>query len=180
MNAKYTARCRIGHDDKKFALLLATIGAPGLYDKVGNRIRGRINVLSIGPSGLAKRKLGREVIRLRPNSRYISAKNTTGGSMTCMILRENDKLVLHLSPVSLAKNATCFVNEFDKLSPVNQDNLLEVMEEGGVDANKFAKLLHIDAPTTIMASANPLNNKWSDDNKISLKEIPFSATILNR
>jgi DNA replicative helicase MCM subunit Mcm2 (Cdc46/Mcm family) len=170
----------IGHDDKKFALLLATIGAPEFYDKDGNRIRGRINVLSIGPSGLAKTKLGREVIRLRPNSRYVSAKNTTGGSMTCMILRENEKLVLHLGPVPLAKNAICFVNEFDKLSPENQDNLLEVMEEGRIDANKFAKLLHIDAPTTIMASANPMNNRWNDYTKISLDEIPFSATILNR
>jgi replicative DNA helicase Mcm len=81
---------------------------------------------------------------------------------------------------SYATCKECELYEFDKLSPENQDNLLEVMEEGRIDANKFAKLLHIDAPTTIMASANPVNNKWNDYNKISLQEIPFSATILNR
>jgi len=158
-------------------LILATIGAPEDRDK---GVRGRINVLLIGPPGLAKTKLGREVIKLRPNSRYVSGKNTTGRSLTAMILPEDEKLVLHLGPVPLARNAICYVNEFDKVEPKEQDNLLEVMEEGIIPINKFANLLEIKAPTTIVASANPKNNKWLDMKKISLDEIPFSSIILNR
>jgi DNA replicative helicase MCM subunit Mcm2 (Cdc46/Mcm family) len=170
----------IDNADKKLALLLATIGAPESSDKQVNTIRGRINVLLIGPPGLAKTKLGREVIKLRQNSKYVSAKNTTGKSMTAMILPMDEKLTVHLGPVPFAKNAICFVNEFDKLPPEDADSLLEVMEEGTINMNKFAKNLEIPSPTTIMASANPCNNEWKDPDKISLEEIPFSAAILNR
>jgi replicative DNA helicase Mcm len=165
----------IGHEDKKLALLLSLIGAPET-----NGIRGRIHELLIGPPGLAKTKLGRELIRARRNSRYVSAKNTTGKSLTGMVLKEEDSYVLNLGPVPLAKNAVCVINEFDKMFPEEQDNLLDVMEEGEFTVNKFAKLRTIRSPTTILATANPKNNKWKDSSSISLDEIPFEAIILSR
>jgi DNA replicative helicase MCM subunit Mcm2 (Cdc46/Mcm family) len=97
-----------------------------------------------------------------------------------MILSENGRLSMHFGPAVLAKHAVCFVNEFDKLDPSQQDALLEVMEEANVHMNKFAKLVKIPAPTTIVASANPRNNKWMDPTKIDLQEIPFSNLIINR
>jgi replicative DNA helicase Mcm len=164
----------IGHEYEKLALLLAVVGGPE------NAIRGRINVLLIGPAGLAKTKLSKEVIKLRRGSRYVSAKNTTGGSLTAMVLKEEESYTLNLGPVPLAKNAVCVINEFDKMKPEEQDSLLDVMEEGEITVNKFAKLRRIKSPTTIIATANPKNNKWQDPNRIDLEEIPFEATILSR
>ena len=143
----------IKESHKKLGLILCAIGAPET-----KRHRGRINGLMIGPPALAKTKLGQEIIKTRFNSRYVSGKNTTGGSLTAMILNENGKLSMHFGPAVLAKNAICFVNEFDKLDPKQQEAALEVMEEGNVHLNKFAKLVKIPAPTTIIASANPRNN----------------------
>jgi replicative DNA helicase Mcm len=165
----------IGHEDKKLALLLSLIGAPET-----NAIRGRIHELLIGPPGLGKTKLGRELIRSRRNSRYVSAKNTTGKSLTGMVLKEEDSHILNLGPVPLAKGAVCVINEFDKMYAEEQDNLLDVMEEGEFTVNKFAKLRTIRSPTTIIATANPKNNKWKDPDSISLDEIPFEAIILSR
>jgi DNA replicative helicase MCM subunit Mcm2 (Cdc46/Mcm family) len=165
----------IKESHKKLGLILCAIGAPE-----NNRHRGRINGLMIGPPALAKAKLGQEIIKTRFNSRYVSGKNTTGGSLTAMILNENGKLSMHFGPAVLAKNAVCFVNEFDKLDPKQQEAALEVMEEGNVHMNKFAKLVKIPAPTTIIASANPRNNRWLDPNIIKSEEIPFSSLILNR
>jgi DNA replicative helicase MCM subunit Mcm2 (Cdc46/Mcm family) len=165
----------IKESHKKLGLILCAIGAPE-----NNRHRGRINGLMIGPPALAKTKLGQEIIKTRFNSRYVSGKNTTGGSLTAMILNENGKLSMHFGPAVLAKNAVCFVNEFDKLDPKQQEAALEVMEEGNVHMNKFAKLVKIPAPTTIIASANPRNNRWLDPNIIKSEEIPFSSLILNR
>jgi DNA replicative helicase MCM subunit Mcm2 (Cdc46/Mcm family) len=85
------------------------VGAPE------NTIHGRIHVLLIGPPGLAKTKLSKEAIKVRRNSRYVSAKNSTGKSLTAMILKEGDNYVLNLGPVPLAKNELCVVNEFDKM-----------------------------------------------------------------
>jgi DNA replicative helicase MCM subunit Mcm2 (Cdc46/Mcm family) len=80
-----------------------------------------------------------------------------------------------------ARNAILFINEFDKLPQEDQDNLLEVMDEGVIDMTTFAKEFHIPAATTIIASANPVNNKWIDaQGRIYLKEIPFSSIMLSR
>ena len=88
----------MGNEDKKLALILSMVGAP---EK--NIIRGRIHALLIGPPGLAKTKLSREAIKVRRNSRYVSAKNSTGKSLTAMILKEGDNYVLNLGSVPLAK-----------------------------------------------------------------------------
>src|SRR5215212_427245 len=165
----------IGHEDKKLALLLSLIGAPE-----SNGVRGRIHELLIGPPGLAKTKLARELIQAKRNSRYVSAKNTTAKSLTGMVLKEDESYILNLGPVPLAKNAVCVINEFDKMYPEEQDNLLDVMEEGEFTVNKFAKLRTIKSPTTLIATANPKNNKWKDPDSISLDEIPFEAIILSR
>ena len=114
------------------------------------------------------------------NSKYVSGKNTTGGSLTAMILSDNNQLTLHLGAAPLAKNAFLFINEFDKLQDESKDNLLEVMEEGEIIVNKFTQLREISSPTSTIASANPRNEVWIYPDEIGLEEIPFSRRILSR
>jgi replicative DNA helicase Mcm len=97
-----------------------------------------------------------------------------------MVLKEDESYILNLGPVPLAKGAVCVINEFDKMYPEEQDNLLDVMEEGEFTVNKFAKLRTIRSPTTIIATANQKNNRWKDRDNIGLDEIPFEAIILSR
>ena len=172
----------IGHYDDKLTLLLGAIGAPEYHNKQTKHqlVRGRINILLIGPPGEAKTALGKEALKLRMNSKYVSGKNTTGGSLTAMILADDNQLTLHLGAAPLAKGAFLFVNEFDKLQDESKDNLLEVMEEGEIIVNKFAQIREISSPTSIIASANPRNEVWMYPGEIGLEEIPFSRRILSR
>ena len=64
------------------------------------------------------------------------------------------------------------------MSDEDKDNLLEVMEEGRIDGAKYAMPFKIPSPTTIMVSANPVDNKWSSPDRIYLEDIPFSPLIL--
>ena len=94
-----------------------------------------------------------------------------------MILNDNGKLTMHFGPAVLARGGICFVNEFDKLDASHQNSLLEVMEEGTVHMNKFAKIVKIPAPTTIIASANPRNDNWLYPNKIQRRNTIFNADL---
>jgi hypothetical protein len=54
------------------------------------------------------------------------------------------------------------------------------MEEGKFTINKQGVNARIKAPTTIIASANPINGIWKDDNKVDLNEIPALKPLLDR
>ena len=98
----------VGHYDDKLTLLLAAVGAPEYYDKQTKQqlVRGRINTLLIGPPGEAKTVLGKEALKLRLNSKYVSGRNTTGGSLTAMILSDDNQLTLHLGARTTCKECS--------------------------------------------------------------------------
>jgi hypothetical protein len=67
------------------------------------------------------------------------------------------------------------------LDPEDQAHLLDVMEEGDFTINKHGINARIVSPTTIIASANPVNNSsWAEDQKINLNEIPALKPIIDR
>ncbi|HSF50155.1 MAG TPA: AAA family ATPase, partial [Nitrososphaeraceae archaeon] len=143
--------------------------------------RYRINILIIGDPGLGKTLSLKRIIKLVPNSRYESSQNSSGKSLTAIISKEDENYILRLGPVPLAKWAICALNEFGRLDPEDQGHLLDVMEEGEFTINKHGINAKIISPTTIIASANPVNNSsWSDDLKINLNEIPALKPIIDR
>ena len=81
----------------------------------------------------------------------------------------------------LAKWAICALNEFGSSNPEDQGHLLDVMEEGDFTINKHGINARIVSPTTIIASANPVNNaSWSENQKVNLNEIPALKPIIDR
>lgn len=188
----------IGHNYIKKGLLLAAVntaigcsqdnGSDGLrliksnnYNSNSSTRRDRINILIIGDPGLAKTLSLKRIVKLVPNSRYESSQNSSGKSLTAIISKEDENYILRLGPVPLAKWAICALNEFGRLDPEDQGHLLDVMEEGDFTINKHGINARIVSPTTIIASANPVNNSsWSEDQKINLNEIPALKPIIDR
>ena len=68
----------------------------------------------------------------------------------------------------------------------DQGLLLDTMQEQEFTTNKFGQNFHVDAPTAIIASANPVGGSWksyeSDDNdvRIDLDKIPMIKPLVDR
>ena len=160
----------IGYEHVKKGLLLCAVNSDSDNVSVyGSNIlrRERIHALLIGETGLAKSKFLKAVTRLVPNSRYESGQNSSGKSLTAIVSKEDENYMLRLGPASLAKNAICAINEFGRTSFEDQSHLLDIMEEGEFTINKHGINATIEATTTLIFSANPINGStWSSEERI--------------
>jgi replicative DNA helicase Mcm len=168
----------IGNEHNKKGLLLCAVNSAA--DNQNSSRRERIHSLSIGPPGLGKSKLLRAATRLISNSRYESGgRNSSGKSLTAIVVKEEENYVLRLGPLPLAKNALCAIDEFGRTEYEDQTHFLNVMEEGEFTINKHGINATIKATTTIIASANPIGT-FNDDDIIGIDQIPALKPIIDR
>ncbi|NOJ32969.1 MAG: hypothetical protein DA329_12610, partial [Candidatus Nitrosocosmicus sp.] len=176
----------IGHEVVKEGILLAAVNTGVKNQEYTNTSRRqktkreRINMLLIGPPGLAKSSLLRSAARLVKNSRYESAQNSTGKSLTAIISKEDDMPTLRTGPVPQSRYAFCALNEIAGLAFDEQKHLLDIMEEGFFTKNAYGINATIHSPTTIIASSNPISTDWKDAEKINTHEIPLLGPLKDR
>jgi MCM P-loop domain len=165
----------IGHNDAKLGILRSIVG--GVEH---GKIRGRINTFLVGDPGTAKSNLAREAVEVKPNSRYVSGPHSSAKTITAIMDKENDSLVLRHGAIPLSRGAICAINEVTEFDLEDQARLLDVLEEGIIPLNKHGKHMIIPAPTSIIATANPNQSRWNDRQKVSNDEIPMLRTLLDR
>ena len=171
----------IGLDNIKIGMLLTCVSA-GLAN-IDNRFpkRLRINVLLIGNPGLAKTTILEKTTRLVPNSQYAGGQSSTGLSLTSQISKEDGGMyTLRFGPVVLAKNSLCAINELGQLPITDHKHLLDCMEENGFPMAKYGFSTFIEAHPSIIVSANPINNKWQNEEVVNFSEFPTLPQIKDR
>ena len=94
--------------------------------------------------------------------------------------RENDSLVPRLGPIPLSKHAICAINELNQMTLDDQARLVDVLEEGRFNKGAYGLWFEIESPTTIIASANPINATWEDASAISNDEVSILKNLLDR
>lgn len=62
--------------------------------------------------------------------------------------------------VVAAKNSHVVINEAGSMSHEDQWHLVGIAEEGKTTLDKYGEHIPIDAPTTLILTANPLGTKW--------------------
>jgi DNA replicative helicase MCM subunit Mcm2 (Cdc46/Mcm family) len=140
----------------------------------------KIQVLVIGDPGLGKSAMLRKSIELVPNSRYESAENSSGKSLTAIVENDEESHILRTGPIPAAKGAICALNELGRMLFEDQKHLLSVMQEQFFTINKHGINARIRSPTAIIASANPVDGEWSNPEKINLDEIPAIRPLIDR
>jgi replicative DNA helicase Mcm len=167
----------VGHNDKKLGILLSAVNT---LERKGQR-RLRINCLFVGPPGTAKSMLGREAAKLLPNSRYVSGQNASSGkTLTAIVDKENDNIILRHGPVPLSKNSICIINEMGRMQYEDQAHLMDVLEEGEFTKDAYGLHFQIPSPTTIIATCNPIETFWRDRASITEGDIPITRPLLDR
>jgi len=166
-----------GHDNIKEGILYMVTNAKQDKRERRERIHGAI----ISEPGRAKTALLMYTTKLITRSTFETAQMSTGLSLLAIVEKNGETKMLRLGPVSYSLFAC--IDEFNKLTNVDQEKFFGVMQEGYFTNNKFGINQKITVATTILVSLNPPEGSRSipdSDGKIDLTDLNIISPIWDR
>ena len=190
-----------GNDEIKRGIMLMLFGGVPKKTLEGTSLRGDINICIVGDPSTAKSHFLTQVEEFAPRAIYTCGKSSSAAGLTAAVCRDEEsfEFVIEAGALMLADNVRknfsllkilkmlkfffnqgiCCIDEFDKMDIKDTVAIHEAMEQQTISITKAGIKATLNARTSILAAANPINGRY-DRCKSLRYNINMSAPIMSR
>jgi len=137
----------------------------------------QLHILLLGDPGVGKSDIIKSMDDIAPISSFGLGSGTSSAGLAVTV--RGNTIIPGLLP--MAHNGVAIIDELNLMKQEDRASLYNAMEKGFISYNKGGKHHTFDAKVNVLASANPLKDKFIgvrlEDMK---KQIPFDSALLTR